>query len=200
MSAGKSKGSKQDDKQVADVSKPGSTPAPATSRPVIIKHQPMMQDPMVKTDQPDDKEKPEQPLASKSQKIISPSIGSGLEEQDSEQPEEPEEQEPQETEPQPEPEKSKKSIEEATVDALAQQMVKGKVSKEEKAEAKQRQAEIERHIQEKTYFVEIGKVQKRRNRRISVLLVVVLLLVAGAVLAIDAGIIDMGVTLPFNVL
>ena len=108
---------------VFDVAKPGNSPASATSRP-IIGHRAMMRDPMMANQTPTDDDteaKPDAPLTSKG-KTIQPSEGSDLETKSDETPQSAAAAE----QPAQEPATPKKSLEEAAVDAYADQMVKKK--------------------------------------------------------------------------
>ena len=90
----------------------------------------------------------------------------------------------------------KKSIEEATVDAITDQMAKKKPTKEDE----EKRAAINKHIEEKTYFVPIGQVKKRRAKRRLLVLFLLILLLGGAYLAVDAELLLPDVSLPFELI
>lgn len=199
---------KPNSNQISDIAKPGSSPASATSRP-IIGHRSIMQDPMVAPSNPEetakeDEEKttvtdPSTQMAGKG-KVIMPAAGSELE---TNQPEpadtaavssEPEASESAVATDEP----PKKSLEEAAVDAYADEIVKRK--KKPTKEDEQKLAEIQKHIEEKTYFVPVGQVKKRRNKRRFLIFMLILILLAGIYLVLDAEILDTDITLPFDLI
>lgn len=181
-------------KSVFDVSKPNNSAPTPTSRPVITQHGPMMKDPMVATDI--EEEKQPKVETSETQNTIGEKVIAPLN-----QPA-PESKKPDEA---PKPEKATEDIskdkneaEAAIVSAVAEQAgkkKKGGLSKEETA----RQAELEKLIEEKKYYVPIGQVKHRRHKRLFwTFFIFVLVLLAGSYLAIDANLIDLGIELPYE--
>lgn len=183
-------------KTLTDVEKPGTTPAHATSRPIIISKAPAVKDPMVSNDEPVVAEpvrlppsaakKTIAPLSAEDKRPELPPANPAPTEKASEKPEETEPKEealPVETPTDQSPEEI----------AAAEQAV---LSKEE-----QEQAElVNKLVEQKKYFVPIGAVQKRRTARNTALLALVLLVFVGAALALDAGIIKTDFTLPFDLI
>lgn len=191
--------------QIFDIAKPGSSPASATSRP-IIGHRAMLQDPMVATGSPEDTSKeaskkteaadPSAQLAGKG-KIIMPAAGSELEGAQSEPSESVASKKPDTPKAASTP-PPKKSLEEAAVDAYADEMMKHK--KKPTKEDEKKLAEIQKHIDEKTYFVPIGQVKKRRNKRRLLVFLIVVIILAGLYLALDARLLDIGIDVPFELI
>lgn len=86
------------------------------------------------------------------------------------------------------------------VDAVVDQASKNKDKKDDKkqAELEKRQAEIEKLIEEKKYYVPTAQVtKKQRKTRWAALLLVILLLI-GAYVAIDAQVIKNNIQLPYE--
>ncbi len=178
---------KEAKKPVMDVEKPGTTPADATSRPVIITKGPAIKDPMVNEASPEATEKETPlPVPSAKKKNIQPL---------SEQPEDNTGKVQSETKPEAElaPDLVPTEDEEkaATAEAEAQ------LSEEDR----KRQELTDKLIAEKKYFVPIGAAEKRRTvRNTAILLVVFIVVVAAALLAVDAELIQTNVTLPFDLI
>ena len=174
-----------------DVTKPGKTPASATSRPIIVGRGPTVQDPMVTSDV--DAETPAvEVLAppSVAKKVIMPLAAA-------------EDATPPATTP---PEKATESIQDETtdaavVDAVIEQVTDKKKLELQNAEEKKRSELIEKLVADKKYFVPTKSPHQKRNNRIAILLLsIVLLAVGGVIAAIDAGILDIGITLPFDLI
>lgn len=200
-------------KQVMDVSKPGNAAADPTARPVIVGHGPMMKDPMVTQevpandmglDKPENETKQQDNLKEPTHEKILQPTGDEVDEVAvtktqpadfrSEQSEEVATENP-ETPGAPEAQGmdndaddvSSGAIVDAVVGQASQKKRNGELSDAEKAE----QEHIQQLIADKTYFVPIGQVSKRRNRRAVVILLVVLLLILVAVnFMLDAELID----------
>jgi hypothetical protein len=203
---------KKSDKQVMDVSKPGKSAADASARPVIVGHKPQVQDPMVNTAEdtnPDvAQEEPATASPTASKKVIAP-----LSEQ--EEPVEPEapapeaptvdavekttteQPTPQDNEP---PEADEESSDAAVVDAVAEQVGSKKKEDVQSEEDKKRQAELDKLILEKKYFVSIGSTRSKSNRRILFVTLLLLLVLAGLILAVDAEVLEVGLALPFDLI
>ncbi len=186
---------KKDASKTMDVSKPGKTDPDISSRPVLVTNHSMVQDPTLKEDNKPTL-KPMVASAARVDKIISP-VGEITQETTkvaAENPISKETGEKTDTE-------KKQAQEAAVVDAVADQATEdkkkqNKLSDEELA----RKKEIEQLITDKKYFVPIGQVSKRRNRRMLIVFLVILVLVIIGYLAIDAGIIKSSVTLPFDII
>lgn len=209
--------SKPDDKKTMDVAKPGKSAPDTSARPVLVTHRPMVQDPMVKDDPKadsssealakgedqtadDTKSKPEP--TTHGEKVISPVSDPTVAEATEEpKPEPAEVPEPVET---AKPEKSAEETraeEAAVVDAVADQATSDKRKQNELTdEEKAKQEAIQKLITEKKYFVPVGQVSHRRNQRLAIVFLVLVILLAGAYIAIDAGVIDIGVKLPLELI
>lgn len=112
-----------------------------------------------------------------------------------------------EDEPKPETEskKTSNSSEAAEVDAVLEQGEASKQTEEQEADqAAQQEAAKREHLQKlidnKKYFVKTGQVARRRNNRIAIAFVVLLLVVAGLYLAVDAKLIKTGFDVPIHVI
>lgn len=182
-------------KPLTDVEKPGTTPAHATSRPIIISKTPAVKDPMVAAEEPSPTEPVRLP-PSAAKKTIVPLTAADK------KPETPAESEPADKSAD-KPEEAEVKEEALPVETPTDQSpeeiaaaAQAVLSKEE-----QQQAElVEKLVEQKKYFVPIGAVQKRRAARNTALLAFVLLVLVGAALAVDAGIIETEFTLPFDLI
>lgn len=182
-------------KPLTDVEKPGTTPAHATSRPIIISKTPAVKDPMVAAEEPSPTEPVRLP-PSAAKKTIVPLTAADK------KPETPAESEPADKSAD-KPEEAEVKEEALPVETPTDQSpeeiaaaAQAVLSKEE-----QQQAElVEKLVEQKKYFVPIGAVQKRRTARNTALLAFVLLVLVGAALAVDAGIIETEFTLPFDLI
>lgn len=185
-------------KVVTDVEKPGSTPAGATSRPLIISKSPAVKDPMVSED-PETLPEPDRMPPSAVKKTIAP-LSAPEKEAEKQLVKPTEDRAPRSAEPE-----SKEVPKEAALSpemptdqsaeeiAAAQQAV---LSKEEQDQAEL----VTKLVEQKKYFVPVGAVQKRRTARNTALLALVLLTLVGAALAIDAEVIKTDITLPFDLI
>jgi hypothetical protein len=233
------------DKKVFDVAKPGKSAPDTTTRPIIVGHKPMIQDPMVNNSEPNAAETPqveeEKAVSNRSAKKIAPLSDQKPEDQaeplaqdapvdsandlpekpidepaetatnpEASEPEETQEEKPTDTESKPETpaENSEEKLtaqndegpasnDAAVMDALANEATKkkeGQLTEEEKQKAEA----ISKLIAEKTYYVRTGQAHHKRNATLFILLGVVVLVLIGGVLAIDAGLIDLNITLPFD--
>ena len=227
MAASKSEKPKAADKKVMDVAKPGKSAPSSTSKPVIVGHKPMIQDPMVTPS-----ENGEEAAVPKEEKVATRSVKKivPLSDQAEAQEEKPAETEPtsetatdsvdekpaeeeakesadeepaaaeaEEAAPAEEPTDKPSTDETAAVDAIASQATKrkeGDLTEEEKKKAEA----INKLIEDKTYYLKIGQAHHKRNTTVFALLGFVLLVVIGGVLAIDAGMVETGITLPFDLI
>lgn len=158
---------------IKDVAAPGETAPDDSAKPIIVTNRPIMKDTMVKEESPDG-ESPQKPTLSRSTReaVIQPVS----------QPKPKEEPTPEET-VSDEPKESAKKAPTADEAEAA-----------EKAEA-QKQAEhdtaIQKLVDSKKYELPINAVEKRRSKRVVILGLVlsILLLLAWADIALDAGIV-----------
>ena len=195
---------KEAKKPVMDVEKPGTTPASATSRPIIISKGPAIKDPMVNGTNTDAEEgKDKQPALPLKKKTIQPLSEQPKEETDGSEPDTGTTESPKE-EIKPEP--SEQSPSEAVVPELdaseeTEKPASAGETPEISEEDRKRQELVEKLMVSKKYFVPIGAAAKKRTARNTTLLFVVfLLIVSGAVLAIDAEIIQTNISLPFDLI
>jgi hypothetical protein len=82
----------------------------------------------------------------------------------------------------------------AAVDSLVNEVSAKQADKKEKQDLEARTAEIEEIIEKKEYFVPIGQVSRRRSNQLVVITLMLILVFAtvGLNLAVDAGVIDIG--------
>jgi len=174
-------------KKNVDVARPGKTAPDTSARPVIVTHKPMVEDPMVKKDETKDEPKSD----TSSKKVIQPLVV------ETDKPAE----EPKPPEPANDPEKEQ-AKEAAVVDAVAGQAdLSGKKKDGEPTDEElKKQEELDKLIESKKYFVSIGQVAKRRNKRASLAVLALLVVLTSVYLAIDVGLIDVGLELPLEVI
>jgi hypothetical protein len=208
------KDSKPNDKKTMDVSKPGKATPDASSRPVIVTHKPMIQDPMVKSsDTPTDlPEKDDTPTSEKLTKTSNKVIQPLTTDEDNSKEAKSEESKPEDTQTKPDesvadevkPDEDK--VEEtptsdaaAEVDAVVDQAITDKKKDELSEEEKRKREELQKLIKSKKYFVPIGQVTKRRKSRHTLLMLIGLaLLLVGIYALMDAEIIRVGFDVPFD--
>lgn len=232
-------------KKTMDVSKPGKSVPDISSRPVIVTHRPMVEDPMVKPEAnadtevaktPDEAEKAvvrgpkvilpmsEQPKTEDSESVpaetpvITPEespkepdvTDQPAEETNTEETEKSDESddttestESSEASEEAETSEANESNEEAVVGAIAGQVeLNGKkkndqLSEEEKAKIEARNKLIE----DKTYFLPIGAVtKKRKNQRAVLFLFFMIVVIFSAYLAADAELIKAPFVLPIDLI
>jgi hypothetical protein len=200
MSAKNDSNKKDSPTNMDGVARPGKTPVDSTSRPVIVGHKPLLkQDPMVASSEDLEisskaKEEPKS-APSSSGHTIEPLPESKTEE------EVPQEKEVQDGAASKESEAEDKSDDtpaessNAAVDALAGEVSAKREAEKASDEDVKKQLGLEAVIASHKYFVPIGEVSKKRamNRILLGLIVLVLLAGTAADLAIDAGLIDIGV-------
>lgn len=181
----------QNPKVVTDVEKPGTTPAHATSRPLINRRASVVKDPMVSQDKViSGAQDPVLSAPSVTKKKIQP-----LDSQD----------EPAAEKAAVESQKSSGFSKDAPLpDELTHQSADEVAAAAQVALSKEDQQQSElvaKLAEEKKYFVPIGAVQKRRTARVTFFLAMVLiLLLTTGILAIDAEIVETNVTLPFDLI
>lgn len=182
---------KETKKPVMDVEKPGTTPASATSRPVIVGRGPAIKDPMVNDNNPETAEQATpQPLPSAKKRTIQPLT---------DQPKETE------TEPKPAPASDQIAENELAPDLPqteeAEKAAAAEAEEQLSEEERKRQELVDKLVLEKKYFVPTGAVQKKRTVRNTILLFLAfIVLLSAAVLAVDAELIQTNITLPFDLI
>lgn len=175
-------------KPVFDVSKPNKSAPTATSRPVINLHGPIMKDPMVSDGSDDAPTQEAKPVVKVGEKVIAPlnnPTAAAEESADTAASETADK------------ETEKRESEAAVVDAVAEQTGKKKKGEPNKEDIA-RQAELEKMIADKKYFVPIGQAKHRRRQWLRVMLLLLILLTAGSYLAVDANLIDLDIDLPYE--
>lgn len=191
---------------VFDVSKPGETAASPTSRPIIVSHKSILKkDPMMSADEdkPDDEKEKEAPLRPKREaKLEPPSAEEKKPEAEKESPEpapasdeNPKEEEPADNAPE--------SSDAGAIDALAGETSTKKEQQKAEEEAAKKKAEVDKLIASKKYYLPIHDTAYGGSNAFTWFinsLLVILLLAAGAILAHDAGYIDLGLDLPFDLI
>ncbi len=211
------KSSAKASKKTMDVSKPGDSTPDTSSRPVIVSHRPMVQDPMFKNSDPT----PEVNANARSGAIArNNNVIQPIEKDKTKEYENIETSEKTETTEKPvsdqetsvdnatESEKADKNEEvagendeAAVVDAVVDQAAADKKKQNQKNdEETARQAAIDKLVAEKKYFVPIGQVSKRRNRRVSLIILGLIILVVGLYLVADADLIEIPFTLPLDLI
>lgn len=198
------------DPRVFDVAKPGQTAAAATSRPVIVGHGSMIkQDPMVKPATPKEK------ISTASSKTISPinDIDNKKEQTDKsevnedkesvETPEEVSDKGQSETvedkKTADESDASPNSSREISANVLADKALESK-EKKQRAELEEKRAQqVEELVSSKQYFVKIHQGPTGSSAG-NWLLGLLLLVAIVTLIAIDAGLVDIGVKLPFDLI
>lgn len=94
---------------------------------------------------------------------------------------------------------SPKSEESDVIDAVADQAAASKAQKQEDKDMIERQQKVAKLIQEKTYFAPVKQAKRARKGKLAGVLIVLLLLVsAGAYAAIDAGVVKPGFDVPIH--
>lgn len=245
---------KPEPKKFIDVSAPGKSAPDSTSRPVIVSHRPMIEDPMVAKSGPETPSAP--PLASKgkipnplnsassksskktdsppekksedSDSIVPVKVVAKTPNEDT-KPDTPKEEKPATKEPESKPstegkptpaspapkstdhekpaetsqgesEWSEKSENEGDVPGMTKAAEERKKAEAEAAK-KAENEKYERMISEKTYFAPIDtSVSSSGSKLVNVLLFLLLLALVGGILAIDAGLLDIGIDLPFDLI
>ncbi len=178
-----------------DVSKPGGTRADATARPIITGHE-IMKDPMVTDNSADEATLEESSNApTESKELTAPSVThkviAPLAKDTDDTPSEEKVEEPKKIED--------TSPGDAVVDAVLEQVDDKKVEKWRVEEEQRRQEAVEKLVEEKKYFLPIDQVRSRRNNKLVLVIIAVFLpIIVGLGLAIDAGVIKPGFSVPFD--
>lgn len=178
-------------KKTMDVAKPGKRAPDISSRPVIVGNKPEVQDPMMKTGETvKETKQDETPIATHGNKVIQPLSrhDESGDESNNKQAETPAEKEAKE--------------EAAVVDAVAGQADLGKKNTQAKvnAEELEKLEALNKLIAEKKYFVPIGQVAHRRNQRLLIAMLLLVVIAVGLAAAVDAELLDIGVELPFDLI
>lgn len=212
--------------QFMDVSKPGKSTPTASSRPIIVGHKPEVRDPMVTEES--DVSAQEQVIDVKrtAPKVITP-LESESQQQDDNNPTSPDsssvtavDDTPKEAPlvdeapesvtpasldsnvPSKEPKKEKDSNDKGSsvINAVVGQATKNKDKKTDKKidELEKRQAEIEKLIEDKKYFVHTTQVTKKQRKTRWIALLILLIIAIGAYLAIDAQVVKNNYKLPYE--
>lgn len=205
---------KQRKKQVFDVAKPGKTPAEASSRPIIISHKPLVEDPMVskKSEQTDPDDKPSGIAVSTSAgevvshggKVVQPPQHEEVETDKSSHPAETVNDADNSIEPETKEQAKTESTSQASVeinaaaDELEQKNVKQEADAKESKQEAELQERISKLIEEKKYFVKIGETRRHKSASTGIMLFLLLLVVAGLYLAVDAELIKTSISLPYD--
>lgn len=187
---------------VFDVSKPGETAASPTARPIITTHKAILkQDPMMSPEEDKEKE-PEKkaPLKPKREIKVEPPASSAAEDKTATAP-------PEEAEA-PEPAKEDLSqqpqtSDEAAIDALASQTTAKREQQKTDEAAARKKAEIDQLITSKKYHLPIHDPVYGGSSSFTWFInsiLIIMVLAAAAVLAHDAGYVDLGIDLPFDLI
>ena len=198
---------------INDVEEPGKSAASPTSKPVLVTNRPIMKDPMVVTDEAKNETSEDQANATKSIKGSSNNkvepLSTSTESQDNQtEPNNKSEAETQsqeaakkqltESDNNSESKSSDSAVEESKVTNPTTDKKSSKTpGEEEEAEASrkaERDANLQKIVDNKTYFLPINAVEKRKTKRIIVLGIVLslVLAVAWVDVALDAGLIEIG--------
>lgn len=170
-----------------DVAKPGSTPADATSRPLIVTKSAIMKDPMVQ-DTDDSSSNQPLPAPSVSKKVIAPLVADESSD-DTELTSAPSDQSVKAPTPVDETE---------TVESASDPTDESAETKEQQA-AEKRQAVADELIKQKKYIVPIGvAARKKASQQLVVGIVFLVLIGVAAIVAIDANLIAAPISLPFD--
>ena len=221
---------KKSEPKIMDVSKPGKSAPPRTSRPVIVGHGPMAKDSTVveEVKEPDTLNEPAVAPSTSHKKIVplgdseKPADAPAEEPKPDEvkpeekQPDEvaaepPKEESPKEEPPKEEPANEKSdedkgesdSSDSGAVDAMAEQAEAKKKADKEAEAAIAKQQEIQKLVDSKKYNVPIGhdSTKKGGSKVALILLLVILVLAAGAYLAADAGVVKVnGFDVPYHLI
>lgn len=179
---------------VFDVSKPGKTAADPSSRPLIVTHKPMVkQDPMVAPEADENEKK--KPLTPKREVVVQPSeeLANEKSEKTPEEEKTPREDKPEDSTP----------YESNDIESLAGEAQSKQKAKKEDEEIAKKAAEIENLIQSKKYNLPIHDGAYASRSIFATLLNILLIVLALAtifVLAVDAGMVDVGLELPFDLI
>lgn len=210
--------------QVNDIAKPGETPSPATSRPIITNRSGIIkQDPMVaakpqedKDDQPEEKDSED--ITKKSEIKIEPMTPAAEDVEATEQEEKPEKLKDETATEQTAAAEEKTELEDETkekpdentgdtsdtaeIDSLATSAEAKKNSAKEAEDEQKKNDKIQELVESRRYFAPIveGGHKASSQRFASWLLLFLLLATIAVYLAIDAGYLDVGISLPVDLI
>ena len=181
-------------KQIVDVTHPGKSAPSDSSKPVLVTNRPMLKDPMMVDEDENTKTEGmpsrETVTVTKNKPAVDPLKATALPPPDS-------------TEKSPagpaKPSETTKSAEPATPakdgddEPSAAEQTEQQLAAEAEADAKH-DAEIQKLVEAKQYFLPVNAVEKRRSQRVVILGIVlsVVLALAWADIALDAGLIQIG--------
>ncbi len=183
-----------------DIQKPGETAPDTSGRPILVTNRPMLQDPMMVSDQAPAAEKsaedapaPAQPMAS-SAKTIEPekefTDATAKEKVSEEAPVEVPEEKPLEEAHDSLPDENSAAEDSAVVDAVIATANKGsgnsEAEKQADADAKRKQG-VQVLVESKKYIVPIGQVSRRKHNQQVLTLIILIALAAIAFLAVTLG-------------
>ncbi len=200
---------KNSKKPMDDVTQPGKSAPSATSRPIIVTHGPMMQDPMVQKEA-----KPEEVKLSTvaHEKVINEPTSTKVEVKDgadsvpievarAEEPKPAEKPELEVTEPvsatpsEPKPDDDSVPLDGdsgAAVEAVADAAKDKKKTDDDQKEIEAMRAKVDQLVAERKYYVPLGVASHKRHHRTALIIVLILLAAAvgAAAFAYDAGLLD----------
>lgn len=167
-------------KPISDVEEPGKSAASATSKPVIVTNRPLIKDPMVVEEEQKDAV---EPVATTKKTSTKPKL------------------QPLESSPKPEEETQTNSAEDTADNGPEKKPTKNKSAEDdEKAEAQrklERESNLQKIVDAKTYYLPINAVEKRKTKRFVILgvLLSILLIMVWINIALDAELVQIdGIT------
>jgi len=177
--------------QVFDVAKPGQTAAEASAKPIIVTNHPMLKDPMMVEEKPaenapDAPKEESTPIPSTSKLRIEPLHREAEEQDTSADTPDTKTENSATTESEP-ASKSEDVPEDETPDTAKKS--KTDIQNDEVAERKavEREAELEKLVESRKYYLPINQVVKRRNKRMLWIVLILVVALGGAYAALDAG-------------
>lgn len=211
-----------DPSKVFDVARPGASMPSSSARPVIVSSKPLANDPMVTSIDVSDGNEPTAMTARAKKTVIQPLSSSVQPETDAGASTKTEdtsvstvsddavrattvssdESQVSKTVKTDEVDRARadKDADTEEINELASQAAQKSEAAKEQEIAAQRAAEVEKMIASRKYFVPINAVKKRRTMRVVFVLLVIVLFIVVGLTAIDAGLIDVGFELPFDIL
>ena len=210
----------EETKKVMDVAKPGTSTPDIGSKPMVIGHKSMASDPMVAQTKSVELPKEEAPQLTEATKVTITPPNNDLKADDNAenieekskitepvetetQPEESEKGKEQEVkeESQPDADKDKAAENKEEDDKKTPEAKKAEEDKAAADKALEQEEHLQKLIEEKKYFVPIKQAKNTSARTFLVSFVIVAIIGVIIVVAlIDAGVLDLGIKLPFNIL
>jgi hypothetical protein len=86
----------------------------------------------------------------------------------------------------------------ATAAETGERNAKNKVDEKALQEEQEHTDAVTKLIEDKTYFVKVGEVRRKRRSRNTAILLIILILLAGTYLAVDAGLVKTDINLPYD--